>query len=508
MATVADAKHDIQGFITSAYGHTYSSAYLFVKMNDIARAKSWLTDIIPQVQTAESWRPGEGSEKTKPERILNIAFSMDGISALGLSDTTLNSFPAEMQEGMAESARAKLLGDVEASAPEKWVVGGSKNSVFHFMVILHAGLSHEDDTSIKTYVEDISQGIDSHAMEVVHIEWGDRRSDDKEHFGFKDGIAQPKIKGIHQRDADGNEINSNIIEAGEFIMGYINQYGLYASVPVVPESEDKQDILPSLPTPGFLYDRYNPDSPLKDLGKNGSYIVYRKMKQDVALFWNYLKAEADRLDGTINPERIVWLASKFVGRYPNGNPMVSPETKLKHQDDFLYAKHDSEGMHCPFGSHIRRTNPRDVFYPTDPEVSLDTVDKHRIMRRGRIFGESLFDLALLDDENDVDKLAILLNLADDGKERGLQFFCANASIQMQFEFIQDSWANNPHFNAQYQNKDPLIGDNGTSYQRDSYMNIPHTPVRIRTSPLPRFTQVLGGAYLFMPGITALKYLAS
>ena len=232
------------------------------------------------------------------------------------------------------------------------------------------------------------------------------------------------------------------------------------------------------------------------------------MKQDVALFWNYLKAEAERLDGRIKPERIVWLASKFVGRYPNGNPLVPHLDKLKDQDDFLYARTDPEGMHCPFSSHIRRTNPRDVFFPTDAKISLDTVDKHRILRRGRIFGDSLFDLGLLDDETDAEKLAVLLEIEDDGKERGLHFFCVNASIQMQFEFMQDSWSNNPHFNAQYQNKDPLIGDNGSKYQRDSYMHIPHSPVRIRTSPLPRFTQVLGGAYLFMPGITALKYLAS
>lgn len=506
MAKVADAKQDIQGFITSAYGHTFYSAYLFLKIVDTAKAKLWLGDIVPQVTTAESWRTAENVDKRKPERILNIAFSMDGLSALGLSDTTLNSFPAEMQEGMIEPSRAKLLGDVENSSPENWQIGGSNTSPFHIVLILHAGLSADDATSIRDYVQTLSQGIDAHGMEIVHIEWGYRRADNKEHFGFNDGIAQPRIKGINERDTDGNPITSNIVEAGEFILGYINQYGLYPSVPVVPENEDTNNILPALPNPGYLYERYN-KTPLKNLGMNGSYVVYRKLKQNVASFWNFLATEVRSLEGKSSSERMVWLAAKFVGRYPDGNPLVPHLNQLKNQDDFLYANTDPEGMYCPFGSHIRRTNPRDVFFPTDPPTSLNTVDKHRILRRGRLFGDALFDLTLLNDENDAEKLDVLLNLQDDGQERGLHFFGVNASIQMQFEFVQDSWVNNPHFNAMYQNKDPLIGDNSTSYQKPSYMHIPYAPVRIRTSPLPRFVDVLGGAYLFMPSITALKFFA-
>lgn len=506
MANIDQARPDIQGFITSAYGHTYHAAYLFLRMSDVEQAKSWLTDITPIIQTAESWRPADGSPKEKPQRILNLAISMDGLSALGLSDTALNSFPAELQEGITQAERAKLLGDVETSAPENWDIGGDNNPPFHFVLILHAGQSPEDDDAIRGYVNELAPGIDSHGMEIVHLEWGYRRADDKEHFGFNDGISQPKIRGINKRNAQGEPITVNIVGAGEFILGYTNQYGLYPSVPVVPHDEDPHDILPDLPVRGYLYDLYN-DKPLKNLGMNGTYIVYRKLKQHVGLFWNFLASEAVRLDGSANSERMVWLASKFVGRYPNGNPLVPYPENLKSQNGFLFADDDPDGMYCPFGSHIRRSNPRDVFHPTDPTTSRDTVDKHRILRRGRLFGDALFDLSLLNDEKNRDLLDVLLTLEDDDKERGLHFFGVNASIQMQFEFIQDSWGNNPHFNAMYQNKDPLIGDNGTSYQPLSRMHIPYEPVRIRTSPLPRFVDVVGGAYLFMPSITALKFLA-
>lgn len=503
--SVENAKSDIQGFITGAYGHTYQSAYLFVSINDLAQTREWLTDIVPLVQTATSWEKDSNGEKIKPERILNIAFTMDGLRTLQLSQTVLNSFPAEMQEGMHEAKRAKLLGDVEGSSAEHWQIGAA-NKPFDFVILLFAGLSADDDTAIKTYVDDVSQGIDSHGMDIVHIEWSYRREDDKEHFGFLDGVSQPKIKGINKRNAQNEDITVNIVETGEFILGYKNQYGVKPGTPAVPIDEDPHDILPALDNPGYLYELYN-DTPLKDIGMNGSYVVYRKLKQDVALFWNFLKDEIERIDGTVTVERILWLGAKFVGRYPDGTPLVPNPENLKSLNGFLFAADDPDGMHCPFGSHIRRSNPRDVFFPTTPEVSLDTVDKHRLMRRGRLFGEALFDLSLLNDKSNAEALAILLNLEDDGQERGVNFFAVNASIQMQFEFIQDSWASNPHFNGMYQNKDPLLGDHGTSYQRDSYMHIPHDPVRIRTSALPRFIHLLGGAYLFMPSITALKFLA-
>lgn len=513
MTYLDHAKRDIQGFITSGYGHTYHAAYLFLRITQVEQAKNWLKVITPQILTAESWRnnarPFATSDQPKPpkvypERILNIAFSFEGLAALNLSDTVLRTFPPELQQGISASSRSLLLGDVESSAPENWNVGNPAANPFHIMLLLHAGMAVEAGATIRDFVDDLVATLNG--VEVVHTEWGYRRDDDKEHFGFRDGIAQPKITGINMVDRSGKPY-ADSVATGEFILGYLNGYNLYPSVPAVPRNEDPHDILPPLNNPRHVHPLYQM-SQLKDLGANGSYIVYRKMRQDVLTFWKFIAEETERLDGVVTIDRMLWLASKMVGRYPNGDPLVSDANKLVHNDDFLYADTDSEGAHCPFGSHIRRTNPRDTLHPLSTDDSLATVAKHRILRRGRLYGASLFDLGLFDNENTKSQLELLLNLEDDKVNRGLHFICVNTNIQRQFEFIQNTWSNNPNFNGLYQNKDAIIGDNGQAIQAPSYMHIPDTPVRVRTKALPRFVTVLDGAYLFMPSITSMTFLST
>jgi len=511
MTNVENSKRDIQGFITSGFGHTYQAAYLFLRVGDLEPAKIWLKETIPVVMTAESWRPdsapqspdGEKPAKNYPSRMLNLAFSFEGLTAFNLSDTSLRSFPPEIQQGIAAEVRAQRLGDTEASDPQHWQVGGPTNTPFHILVILHADVEPQSDADIKLFVDEIVNGLKG--LDVSHIEWGYRRADDKEHFGFKDGIAQPKIRGINFYDRDGKSLG-NPAETGEFILGHLNEYGLFPTVPVVPRGEDPDDILPPLNNPSDLYPLYT-STDLKDLGKNGTYVVYRKLRQHVVTFWQFLATEAQRIDGRVSTDRMLWLATKMVGRSPAGDPLVSHPEKLNHQDDFLYADQDPEGLFCPFGSHLRRSNPRDVLLPGSTKAALEAVSRHRIMRRGRVYGDSLFDLSLLNGVPDDAKLQFLLNLTEDDTDRGLHFLCVNTNIQRQFEFIQDNWTNNPDFNKLYQNKDPIIGDNAHSQQAPSYMTIPQTPVRYRTQALPRFVTVLGGAYLFMPSLTALRFLA-
>lgn len=514
MTTIENSKRDIQGFVTSGYGHTYHAAYLFVKFGVVEQAKSWLSNIIPQVISAQSWRQyntnpchpeEERPPKIKPKTLLNIAFTIEGLGALGLSYNALRTLPVEMQQGMTDPVRQKLLGDTEESAPEHWEIGGTKNPEFHAVLILHAGASPEDEATLTTFVEVQKVALEAAGIDVIHDERGNRRDDDKEMFGFKDGIAQPKIRGINQFDSRGLPIK-NLINPGEFILGHQSAYGLYPVAPAVPRQEDPHDILPTLLNPQPVYPLYHPGS-LKDFGNNGTYLAYRKLHQHVSKFWHYIVDEIKRMDGDVTAERAVWLASKFVGRHPNGDPLVPDLSKLADQDDFRYHDHDPDGKHCPFGSHLRRSNPRDVFIPTDKETSLDTVDKHRIIRRGRNFGAALFDLALLDNPTD-EMLQTLLALEDDDEPRGLHFFSVQANLQRQFEFIQESWSNNPDFNGMFENKDPIVGDNMRANQKPSRMYIPADPVRIRTSDLPRFVTVRGGVYLFMPGITALRFLAA
>jgi deferrochelatase/peroxidase EfeB len=167
-------------------------------------------------------------------------------------------------------------------------------------------------------------------------------------------------------------------------------------------------------------------------------------------------------------------------------------------DRFLYFERDREGHACPIGSHIRRCNPRDSRHlEEDKQFALESSDKHRIIRRAVSFGPELFP------RDDVEQGKIPANLKDDGQERGLHFFGLNASIRSQFEFLQQTWCNNDVFDGLYANKDPLIGDN----EGKGTMVIPRKPVRRLLSNLPRFVTTRGGAYFFVPSMTALRYLA-
>jgi len=189
------------------------------------------------------------------------------------------------------------------------------------------------------------------------------------------------------------------------------------------------------------------------------------------------------------------LAAKLIGRWPSGAPLVKyPDAdpnagtgRLNHENDFGYSQLDSAGLACPIGAHIRRANPRDSLGPT-PKAALVSANRHRLLRRGRSYGERLAD-----------------PLVDDGKKRGLYFICFNGDLERQFEFVQQTWLGSPVFGGLYGETDSIIG---TQPLGGGTMTIPREPVRQRVHGLSRFVTVRGGAYFFLPGVRALKYLAA
>ena len=188
--------------------------------------------------------------------------------------------------------------------------------------------------------------------------------------------------------------------------------------------------------------------------------------------------------------RRIALAAKFVGRWPSGTPLaLSPERDdagLGRPNDFGYAELDANGERCPIGAHIRRANPRDAL---DPSVgageSRAIVKRHRILRRGRLYG----DVVPLDQLLDGDGGA-------DDQERGLHFLCLCANLARQFEFIQHTWVNNSKFGGLYDDVDPIAGsppDGGGTF------TMPAKPVRRRVLGVPRFTTVPGRRLLLPAG---------
>jgi Dyp-type peroxidase family len=298
----------------------------------------------------------------------------------------------------------------------------------------------------------------------------------KEQFGFRDGIGQPAIEGT--RAATNPD---DTVAAGEFILGYRNQYRQFPSTPVVPT--DPTRLLPVLEGDDAGY----------DLGRNGTYLVFRQLEQDVRKFWTVMRERAGSDAG------MVWLASKMIGRWPSGAPLVtSPDRDLpglENHDAFQYAG-DPHGFACPLGAHARRANPRDALPNTAPGAqSLGITKRHRIIRRGRHYGPPL--------DPTLDPVR-MLHAPHDHIPRGLHFIALNADLTRQFEFMQHTWLNDPKFGALYAGPDPLFGDRVGPF-RDFVVQ--RDPVRRQYRGLSPFVTVRGGAYFFLPGVQALRYLA-
>ena len=220
------------------------------------------------------------------------------------------------------------------------------------------------------------------------------------------------------------------------------------------------------------------------LGRNGTYVVFRKLHTRVAAYRRYLRERA------AGREDELLLGAKMLGRWQSGAPLaLSPDrddpdlgADPGRNNDFLYGD-DPRGFKCPVGSHARRANPRDSL---DGEGSVD-VRLHRMIRRGTSYGPMLPD-GVLD---------------DDGVDRGIMFVFAGAHLKRQFEFVKTQWINDGIFIGAPSEKDPMVGSNDGS----GTLTIPQRPIRRRLTELPPFVVTRGGEYCFAPGLRALRWLA-
>lgn len=442
---------DIQGIVLFSYSAAPDACYLHVFFPPGARPRAWLAELLPLV--TDSNRCAMGADR------LNVAFAAPGLARLGLDDVELATFPRELLQGMGNPLRAHVNGDAGANAPATWEFGAPHQTAIHAVLMLFS----KDEAALLELRARERARLDAHGAEVVHEDRG--RIGDREHFGFADGIEQPHVMGSPRPRPS----HADVVAAGEFVLGHMNAY----------------DELPPSPRGAGGY----------ALGRNGSYLVYRKLAQDVSSFWGAMfDRAADAADPHVEQREAVALASKIVGRWPSGAPLVHhPDRDVgdaAYRRDFNFTQHDPDGARCPFGAHIRRANPRDML-PPDAGASLKAVERHRLLRRGRSYGprapESLRE-----------------RTKPDGVERGLLFLAINASIRRQFEFIQQTWVNNPKFGGLYDERDPLVGNfEGPSQD----YTVPCHPVRRRIQDLEQFVTTRGGGYFFVPGIHALGWLS-
>jgi len=507
MSVLADAdRRDIQGLVTTGYGHLDHACFLLLDVTDREGGQAWLRNIVPRITTAAPWPKDGSGTKQKPVRTLSLALASPALAVLGLPIEARRTMATEFVVGMA--ARSGVLGDTGESDPRRWEfsapgidpasgqpdeTGGEPRS-FNALVVVYAATGASIDEALTELRETLGP---QHGVVEVAVEHGAENTSFKEHFGFSaDGLSQPTVEGIR---SDSTAPDSGGVRTGEFVLGYLNEFGHYPPSAGVRAEHDPQGILADFPDSGL--------AGFKDFGRNGTYLVYRKLHQDVARFWRYLQSQTTPSRRSPEAEgqeaRMVALAAKLMGRWPSGAPLVlapdADDPALGDENRFLYRPTDPDGLACPVGSHIRRANPRDAFrrIADTAEESIRTSNQHRILRRSINYGEPLFP------KHDLENGRAPVDLEDDGQPRGLHFMAINTDIQRQFEFIQETWLNNGTFNGLYDNKDPFIGDNdGTGT-----MTIQRRPVRHRVRDLPRFVHVRGGAYLFLPSITALRFLA-
>jgi Dyp-type peroxidase family len=462
----------IQGLVVRGYGHLPAARFLLVRFGEPRGARRWLAALLERVTPATD--RGEAGA-------LHIAFTNPGLRALGLGDEDMDTFSPEFQEGMTTEHRRRILGDHDESDPRTWQWGGPESPPVHALLMLYAvddaALGRDCDELLATFTQhriSLTAELDTHLCR-----------DFREHFGFRDGIAQPIIDGLSRTGPP-----ENTVKPGEFVLGYENQYGRLPGSPTVRAASDPK---------GRLTAAVEDAETRRDLGRNGTYVVFRQLAQDVAAFWEFV----DRMSRGPDDERqltdCVALASKMVGRWPNGAPLVlAPDREddaLADADAFGYHARDPHGLRCPIGAHIRRANPRDSLHP-EPESSTVVSNRHRLLRRGRTYGQPVAE--------SMDAADILAAPNLEG-ERGLHFVCLNTDIARQFEFVQHTWINNPKFEGMYNDVDAVSGDH--QKKNAGYFTIPGEPVRRRVPGVPRFVHVRGGAYFFMPGIAALRYLA-
>ncbi|HEX4795592.1 MAG TPA: hypothetical protein VH370_17515 [Humisphaera sp.] len=415
--------------------------YEFLSFRDTAGGRAWLSETLELVQSVQQARSSIGKDR----RWVTVAFTWNGLRALGLDEASLATFPEEFKQGMV--ARAQMLGDTGANHPDHWV-GGLASPELHAIVILFARDAAERERCGAEHQKLVARCGGVKLLSALDLEAVPPFDHAHDHFGYRDRLSQPVIAGSGEEPTPGSGAP---LKAGEFILGYPDESG--------PG--------PALPQPQVL-------------SRNGSFMAYRRLEEHVGAFRDFLAQHGQ------TPQERELIAAKLMGRWRSGAPLVLAPDKddpalgadPQRNNNFDYAKMDPKGYHVPLGAHIRRMNPRDT---------AANMNRRRMIRRGATYGPALPEGA-----------------PEDGQERGIAAFVICGSLIRQFEFAQNVWVNDKAFHELENERDPIIGNQDGTLE----FKIPKRPIRKKITGLPAFTTVRGGAYFFLPGLKALRHLAS
>ena len=455
---------DIQGVLSSGFGWLTDSRFWLLTIGEgnesQALARAWLADLlhsglVVSAKRALKWRDAQIREAVA------VGFSFAGLTRLGLEETSEHPFPTPFRSGMGSKLREGLMRDTPRG---QWRWSDSKDSGDQIVHIVVANWC----------MKDAKPGMpppDPRAFSritLVDNRPGTFRADGKlyEPVGFRDGIAQPVIRGLRSEDS-GNRVRKDagvfyedrVTAPGEFVVGYRNEYDeLTYSPDVVNWTKSRRANYPG--------GRFT---------LNGSYLAIRQIEQKLDKF-RELEAKYPNPNGPTIGERMM-------GRGKNGLPLSWKGSRTvavsdSKADAFRYRVDDANGFICPKGAHIRRANPRDSL-GSDEQSSLQAAKLHKLLRRGRPYREEAAD------------------------KDGLFFIACNADLERQFEFIHQRWLRNVRFGNLHHEDDPVIGDPAP---RCKHFTMPGLPTGDEVS-FAALTETLGGGYFFLPGIKALEFIA-
>lgn len=527
---------DIQGNILTAYGKQGFPKGRFmlfhIDRGDLARR--FVTALLPMITTALRWPSSQGiptgaGEVERPEVTVNIAFTWYGLLALGVPTRTLRGMPDEFIDGMA--ARAPILGDdfngpdFKESWDEVWVKGGRDNGTHpdtvHILVMLNAQMAADGSpvAALEAKTREIEilrlknggvRLLSGHnpkgqtkrqfqelSAVLAHDADGKAVVTPKEHFGFHDGIGDPVFEGQYP---DGYEKAFMVgngalagdgqwrpLATGEFLLGYPNEAQETAGA-AMPHA----------------------------FSRNGTFMAYRKLSQDVAAFNSFLDQTAPKFSIVAGIENLAdaraMLMAKMAGRWPDGVPLsLAPDVaswkqfNADHPQSDQTARYaaitkfsfreDPDGIRCPLTAHMRRANTRDQMAPTGAEGSLLN-NRRRILRRGLPYGPGL-------------------NGGQSPDGQGIVLLAVCASLFRQFEFVQQQWMNYGLDAHAGSDTCPLIGNHsdgkpGSKNGPKAKFVIPADPASGRppfvVEGLPQFVSTRAGEYFFVPSLTALRMI--
>jgi deferrochelatase/peroxidase EfeB len=503
--------NEIQSLVFGGLGFMPHGRVMLVDLAaNTPAVRSWLKAIEPEVAF-------DDGRRLRHKAVVTLALGPGALAGAGLPPDALETFPAAFLDGMTGPGRARILGDDDKT--DDWWWGADRQ---HDVALLIYGVNAE---AVQALADRIAALTTQHGHTLAHgVDLAPVPNEVHEPFGFLDGVSQPVIRGSYQGLRSPDAIN--LVEPGEFILGYPDNRGNLPPGPALQAIDDPDNRLPIHCDGTGSFSTSVVDAP-REIGRNGSFLVIRQLEQDHDAFWSYCETQAELLKHRLPAPYVIdktFIGAKMIGRWPNGSslvrnpylpygaagltpskptrrpesnpagvapsiapaPAAPPDAAASNADpnaadnDFLFGAEDPQGLRCPYGAHIRRANPRDSLDPGSQD-QIDISNRHRILRVGRAYAPA------------------------EGQKPGLLFMCLNGDIERQFEFVQQTWLGSETFHGLSGERDPIAGNSG---KPSSGFTIPTRDGPVRLKPLARFVTPRGGGYFFLPSKTFLDFLGA